>query len=62
MAHGLYDPVVPLPLGEASRQQLDQLGYAVDWRTYPMPHSVLPQQLMDIGMFMNDTLQLGDDR
>jgi phospholipase/carboxylesterase len=57
MAHGLYDPVLPLPLGEASRERLGRLGYTVDWHTYPMPHSVLPQQLIDIGRFINNTLQ-----
>jgi len=48
MAHGRYDPVVPLSMAETSRQLLVQQGYAVDWRVYPMEHSVLPEEIADI--------------
>lgn len=48
MAHGSFDPVVPLALGEASRDALGSLGYDVDWRTYPMPHSLCAEEVEDI--------------
>ena len=56
MAHGTQDPVVQLPRAEASRNALQALGYAVDWHTYPMPHSVHPQEVADIGKFLRKVL------
>src|SRR5262245_60490506 len=39
MAHGTDDGVVPLELAETSRSVLEALGYAIEWRAYPMAHS-----------------------
>jgi phospholipase/carboxylesterase len=47
-AHGTQDPVVPLPWALQSRDYLQQLGYAVDWREYPMQHAVCPQEVAAI--------------
>ncbi len=57
MAHGQYDPIVPLPLGEQTRQQIHALGYRVDFRTYPMPHSVCAQEVQDISNFLQTVLK-----
>jgi phospholipase/carboxylesterase len=56
MAHGLADPVVPLARAEDSRQALQSLGYAVQWHTYPMPHSVHPQEIADMSIFLQSVL------
>jgi phospholipase/carboxylesterase len=48
MAHGSVDPVLPLALAERSRRTLEGLGYAVDWRVYPMPHSVCAAEIVAI--------------
>jgi len=48
MAHGTFDPLVPLSLGEGSRELLAARGYDVDWHAYPMPHSVCPEEVADI--------------
>jgi len=56
MAHGQVDPVVVLVRAEASRQTLEALGYKVFWNTYPMPHSVHPQEVVDIGRFLQTVL------
>ena len=56
MAHGLSDPVVPLARATASHEQLLALGYAVQWHTYPMPHSVCAQEVSDIAAFLRQTL------
>nr|WP_315426783.1 dienelactone hydrolase family protein [uncultured Albidiferax sp.] len=56
MAHGTADPVVVLPRAEASRQALLALGYPVQWHTYPMPHSVHPQEVADISRFLQSVL------
>lgn len=48
MCHGTRDPVVTHAFGAASRDALVAEGYAVDWREYPMEHSVCPAELGDI--------------
>ena len=48
MAHGTADPIVPVTLGEGSRDRLRSQGYEVDWHTYPMPHSVCAEEVADI--------------
>jgi len=52
LAHGIFDTVVPLLLAMASRDALTALGYHVDWREYPMPHSVCAQEIRDIGEWL----------
>lgn len=47
--HGSYDPVVPQELGVRAAELLIEHGYDVTFRTYPMEHSVCPQQIGDIG-------------
>ncbi|HEX9684620.1 MAG TPA: alpha/beta hydrolase-fold protein [Burkholderiales bacterium] len=56
MAHGTYDPVVPLVMGAGSMTLLTGLGYAVEWRQYPMPHSVCPEEIQDIGVWLRTVL------
>ena len=48
MGHGTFDPVVPLDLAKKSRAHLAELGYHIDWHTYPMEHSLSPPQIGDI--------------
>jgi phospholipase/carboxylesterase len=56
MAHGTLDPVVVLARAQASRQRLQDMGYDVRWKTYPMPHSVCPEEVVDISNFLKDVL------
>lgn len=58
MAHGLFDPVIALAVAENSHQVLQESGYDVDYRTYNMPHSVLPEELTDIGHWLKKVLRL----
>ena len=48
LGHGTQDPMVSLLLGESTRRLLETEGYAVEWHAYPMPHSVCPQEVVDI--------------
>ncbi|MGL4449216.1 MAG: alpha/beta hydrolase, partial [Shewanella sp.] len=50
--HGLKDDVVPLSAGILAKEALTAAGYPLQWQTYPMPHSVLPNQLLDIGRWL----------
>ena len=56
MAHGQYDDIIPLKRAEQSRQLLERLGYKVQWRAYPMPHSVCPEEIADISAFLREIL------
>jgi phospholipase/carboxylesterase len=61
MAHGSQDPVVIPARGEASRDLLNQLGYPVQWHSYPMPHSVHPREIADISVFLTTVLGAATD-
>ena len=52
LAHGTQDPVVSPTLGEQTRQLLEAAGYSVEWHAYAMPHSVCPQEVMDIAAWL----------
>ena len=56
LAHGNEDPVVPPALGEESRRFLEAAGYAVEWHSYDMPHSVCPQEVADISTWLRQVL------
>lgn len=51
--HGTQDPVVPESLGIRTRDRLTQQGWAPSYQTWNMPHSVLPEQLIQIGEWLN---------
>lgn len=56
MAHGVWDAVITLERAEASADALEKLGYQVDWNTYPMEHSLHPDELVDISRFLTVVL------
>jgi phospholipase/carboxylesterase len=56
MAHGTRDGVVALPRATASRDALTAMGYAVEWHDYPMEHSVCPQEVADLEVFLKRVL------
>ena len=47
-AHGTYDPMLPIALGQHSRETLENAGYTVEWHDYPMPHAVCAEEIADI--------------
>jgi len=56
MAHGTQDPLIPLARGARARDLLRQLGYRVDWREYPMPHAVCPEEIRDISAWLRTVI------
>ncbi|MBR7889118.1 dienelactone hydrolase family protein [Marinomonas sp. A79] len=54
--HGSQDPVVAPVLAENAQELLRKKGYAVTYKTYPMPHSVCPEQIDDISQWLNTQL------
>lgn len=57
MAHGRSDPVIPFTLGAASREALQEHGYAVEWHEYAMQHSVCIEELRDIETWLIKRLE-----
>ena len=53
LAHGIFDPVLMLALGESSRQVLQDSGCDVSWHTYPMPHTVTPEEVRDLSAWLS---------
>ncbi len=56
MAHGVWDAVITRERAEASADTLEKLGYQVDWNSYPMEHSLHPDELVDISRFLTMVL------
>ena len=54
--HGSADPVVILQRGIDSRDQLQSLGYTVDWHTYPMAHAVCAEEIGDLRQWLGQRL------
>ena len=52
MAHGEQDSVVDIRRGKASMEALRTLGYAVQWHTYPMAHSVCSEEIADLNLWL----------
>lgn len=56
ICHGSMDPVVSEALGLKSAATLKNLGFAPEYNSYPMEHSLCPQQIMDIAAWMSRIL------
>lgn len=56
MAHGTFDPVLPITLGQASHGWLEEAGFAAEWHAYPMPHSVCPDEITHMGAWFRKVL------
>lgn len=52
MAHGSFDPMIPMEGGRGSANVLETLGYTVEWHEYPMAHAVCPQEIADISRWL----------
>ena len=48
MAHGSFDPVLPIGWGRSSADLLIDSGCRVAWHDYPMAHAVCPEEIADI--------------
>ncbi|WP_029888754.1 alpha/beta hydrolase [Polycyclovorans algicola] len=54
--HGQHDPVLPMPLGQMAAEQITTLGFAPQWRAYPMAHQVCLEQITEIGRWLGEVL------
>jgi len=56
MAHGSYDPVLPITLGKFSRDALEQAGFRVEWHEYPMAHAVCAEEITAVRRWLTTVL------
>lgn len=56
IAHGLYDDVVSLQMGEIARDVVQQLGCDFVWETYPMGHEVCAPEIQSLGEWFNQRI------
>lgn len=56
MAHGTYDPVLPVEMGKISREALENAGFAVEWHEYPMAHAVCPEEINALRHWLQEVL------
>jgi phospholipase/carboxylesterase len=52
LGHGRDDGVVPLQRAAAARDVLRALGHAVEWHDYAMDHSVCPEEIADLRLWL----------
>lgn len=56
MAHGSFDEVITLARCQQSVNVLQQNNYQIEWHEYAMAHSVHPQEIQDIRIFLQSVL------
>lgn len=56
MCHGEHDPMLPIGLGEGSRDLLLERGYAVEWHQYPMQHQVCAEEIAHVADWLRARL------
>ena len=56
--HGAKDPLIPLPLAEASQELLEGYGNPLNWKVYDMEHEVIAEEIADIAAWMGERMQL----
>jgi phospholipase/carboxylesterase len=55
--HGTEDPVVPESLGQKGYQLMQTWGYAPEYQSFPMAHSLCAPQIRQIGLWLTRVLQ-----
>jgi len=52
IAHGTYDPVIPVEFGHAARDRLEAAGAEVWYRESPIEHSIDPQVVLELQLLV----------
>ncbi|MGQ0846470.1 MAG: alpha/beta hydrolase [Sporichthyaceae bacterium] len=53
VAHGSFDPVVPVRAGELAADQLRGQGYDVEYHAYPMQHEASVEEMQDLAAWLS---------
>lgn len=57
MAHGTQDPVIPPAVAGHTAQTLKDLGFPLEWHSYPMAHQVCAEELQALGDWLDARFQ-----
>ena len=57
VAHGLYDPVIPVQYGQRAKDLLREAGVNLTYREYEMAHQINEESLNDISTWLNDKIR-----
>ena len=52
MAHGSFDPMLPISAGQHARDIMRKAGFAVQWHDYPMAHAVCAEEIVEISKWL----------
>lgn len=58
LIHGTQDYVVPLAFAEIAKELLTEYRYPLTWQTYPMAHSVCPDEILLIHQWILKQLKV----
>jgi phospholipase/carboxylesterase len=58
MAHGSFDPVLPIEFGKTSRAALQSAGFNVEWHEYPMGHAVCAEEISAVRRWLQAVLPM----
>lgn len=53
ITHGVYDPVLPIENGRASKEILSRLPVDLEYKEYPMAHEISPESLRDVSSWLS---------
>jgi phospholipase/carboxylesterase len=58
LAHGLFDPIVPVTLAQNALRCLQSAGFKPTWETFPMAHTLCGAQLIKLGAWLKKSLTI----
>jgi phospholipase/carboxylesterase len=62
LAHGTFDPLIPVEAARTTRDLLAKLGLDLTYREYPMGHMICADELSDARSFLAEAGLAGDAR
>ncbi len=54
--HGIYDPVLPIENGRATKEILSRLPVKLEYKEYPMAHEISPESLSNLANWLKERL------
>jgi phospholipase/carboxylesterase len=57
IAHGTYDPIIPVEFGRRARERLEAAGAAVLYRETPIQHSIDPAVVAEVRTWLRGILE-----
>lgn len=58
VGHGKNDPIISYQWAEHSKNKLAHLGHQISWHSYPMDHSVSPEEMLDVSQWLQNVLKI----